>query len=85
LKSKSGKQLTPMPKTLATSKIKAGRQAKEWVQWLIENAKQEATEYELMLISFIKTNKKGLITVAEMDMLNLIIFDKSEVKIDYEN
>ena len=78
MKSKSGRQLTPTPKTLATTKLKAGRQLKEWVQWLIENAKREATEHELMLISFIKLNKKGFVTVADSEMLNLILFNKAE-------
>ncbi len=82
MKSKSGRQLTPIPKTLATTDRKAAKQLREWVQWLIENAKAEATEHELMLISFVKANKMGLITVCESEMLNLILFDKTEVKTD---
>jgi hypothetical protein len=80
-KSKSDRELSkPPPAKLTTVN------QKKWNNWMIEEAKKEATKYELNLLNFVK-DKKGnfILSPADYDTLNLILFGNINDTINYDN
>jgi hypothetical protein len=79
----TGTRLTPLPK----QNISAVNYNKKFTLWLIENAKLECKgkDHLTLLLSFIKPNKRGEITVFDKDNLNMVLFGSVNIKIDYEN
>jgi hypothetical protein len=80
--SKSGKQLTPLPK----QNISIANYDKKFTLWLIENAKLETkgNNHLTFLLNQIKTDKKGQITISDKDNLNDILFGQTNIEIYYE-
>lgn len=87
-KSISGKKLTPLPKTKATSNKTAMKQTREMDQWLLDNAKAEVkgNDYLETLVNAVKpTGKSKMLTTADREMLNDLLFGNADgVKIKYE-
>jgi hypothetical protein len=79
--SKSGRKLCkpPNPKWTKLSQ-------KKWDDWLVAEAKKEATKYELNFLNFVK-NKKGnfILSPADYDTINLILFGNINDTISYDN
>jgi CHAT domain-containing protein len=78
--SKSGRKLSKPPPAKYT-KISQ----KKWDNWLIAEAKLEATKYELNLLNFVK-DKKGnfILSSADYDTINLILFGDINDTINYD-